>query len=185
MIKKITTGKHKGEWLIRIQPRDKATGKRKVLPRRYADNKRKAVLIENQMWLDFENGVDVNLGKAVFADEFQKYVNNRSKSISPVTLKTWQDSANAFKEYFGNAKINQVSTEMVEAYAHDYVQKHNVVVSNSSNIAKRLVQMRNFFSSLVGKVIKENPVPEKALKLFLNRVTFQLSKNGIFLRPMN
>ncbi|MBC6371092.1 MAG: site-specific integrase [Lactobacillus sp.] len=183
MIKKINSGKHAGKWLVRIQPREKNTGKRIAWPAQYVDSKRQAVLTENQMWADYEGGVDINLGKAIFAEEFQKYVDKRAKTISPVTLKTWQDSANAFKNYFGKTKINQVTTEMVEEYAHDYVNKHNVVVSNSSNIAKRLVQMRNFFKSLEGKVIRENPVPEKALKLFFRQSDFSVRQEWYIFTP--
>ena len=183
MIKKINSGKHAGKWLVRIQPREKNTGKRIAWPAQYVDSKRQAVLTENQMWADYEGGVDINIGKAVFADEFQKYVDKRSKTISPVTLKTWQDSANAFKKYFGKTKINQVTTQIVEDYAHDYVDKHNVTVSNSSNIAKRLVQMRNFFKSIEGKVIRENPVPERALKLFFRQSEFSVTQEWYIFTP--
>lgn len=45
--------------------------------------------------------------------------------------------------------------------------------------------MRNFFKSIEGKAIKENPVPEGALKVFLGKVTFHYHKNGIFYQIKN
>ncbi|MCT6888429.1 site-specific integrase [Lactobacillus kullabergensis] len=176
MIKKINDGKHKGEWLVRIQPRDKATGKKKPWPRKYVASKREAVLAEKQMWIDYENGLSVGTGKAIFAEEFQKYVNKRASTISPVTLNSWQSSANAFKQYFGNAKVNQITTAMVSQYAHDYVKKHHATVSKSSTIAKRLIHMRNFFKSIEGKTIKGNPVPEAPLKVFFRQSDFSVAK---------
>ena len=183
MIKKVTSGKHVGEWLVRIQPVDKKTRKRLSWPTQYVANKRKAVLVENQMWADYETGLNRNSGKNIFAEEFQKYVDKRAKTISPVTLKTWQDSARAFKKYFGKTRINQITTDLVSDYAHDYVEKHNVIVNNSATIAKRLVHMRNFFKSFDGKIVKENPVPEKALKLFFKQSDFSVKQERYIFTP--
>ncbi|RMC55940.1 site-specific integrase [Lactobacillus sp. ESL0261] len=181
MIKKITTGKHAGEWSVRIQPRK--NGKRISWPEKFVSSKRQALITENRMWADFQSGLDVNVAKAVFADEFQKYVNKRAKSISPVTLKSWQDSANAFKKYFGKTRVNQITTALVSDYAHDYVTKHQTTVSNSSTIAKRLVHMRNFFKSLQGRFIKENPVPERALKTFFKQSDFSVTQECYIFTP--
>lgn len=177
MIKKMTTGKHMGEYVIRIQPRSKITGKQISFPIKYAKTKMEAKKVEKGMWSDYKSGLNLGDGNAIFADEFQKYVDRRSNSISPVTLKSWQDSANSFKKYFGNAKINKITTQMVSTYAHDYVDRHSVTISKSSTIAKRLIHMRNFFKSLEGKTIKENPVPESALKKFFRQSDFTVSKD--------
>lgn len=176
MIKKVEKGKNAGKWKVRIQPIDKITGKRISFPLQYADSKKEAVKLERQLWAEYENGLNLSDGNAVFADEFQKYVNSRAKTISAVTLKAWQDSANDFKAYFKNSKINQITTALVSKYAHDYVDKHNATVSKSSTIAKRLIHMRNYFKTLEGKTIKENPVPEGALKLFFKQSDFSVSK---------
>lgn len=174
MIKKVNKGKNAGKWKVRIQPVDKITGKRISFPLQYADSKKEAVKLERQLWAEYENGLNLSDGNAVFADEFQKYVNNRAKTISAVTLKAWQDSANDFKAYFKNSKINQITTALVSKYAHDYVDKQNATVSKSSTIAKRLIHMRNYFKTLEGKTIKENPVPEGALKLFFKQSDFSV-----------
>lgn len=175
MIKKVNKTSEK-VYLIRIQPRDKLTGKRISFPVKYATTKAEALKTESKMWKDYKAGLNLGDGNAVFAEEFQKYVNQRSNTISPVTLKAWQESANSFKQYFGKAKINRITTQIISNYAHEYVVKHQTTVSKSSTIAKRLIHMRNFFKSLEGKSIKENPVPENPLRTFFKQSDFTVSK---------
>ena len=181
MITKVKNGKHVGKWKVRIQPVDKVTGKRISFPVKYADSKKEAVKLERKLWAEYEDGFNLSDGNAVFADAFQKYVNRRAKTISPVTLKAWQESANDFKAYFKQAKINKITTSLVSNYAHDYVNEHKLTVSKSSIIAKRLIHMRNFFKTLEGKTIKENPIPEGALKLFFKQSDFSVPKEWYIL----
>lgn len=181
MITKVKNGKHVGKWKVRIQPVDEITGKRISFPVKYADSKKEAVKLERKLWAEYEDGLNLSDGNAIFADTFQKYVNRRAKTISPVTLKAWQESANDFKAYFKQAKISKITTSLVSKYAHDYVDKHQATVSKSSIIAKRLIHMRNFFKTLEGKAIKENPVPEGALKLFFKQSDFSVSKEWYIL----
>lgn len=176
MIKKVNKDSNK-VYLIRVQPRDPITGKRINLPIRYAKTKSEASKSEKEIWAEYKSGLNLGDSNAVFAEEFQKYVDQRANSISPVTLKSWQDSADTFKRYFKNAKVNQISTAIVSKYAHDYVDKHNATVSKSSTIAKRLIHMRNFFKNLEGKTVKENPVPESPLKVFFRQSDFTISKD--------
>ena len=181
MITKFKNGKNVGKWKVRIQPVDKVTGKRISFPVKYADSKKEAVKLERKLWAEYEDGFNLSDGNAVFADAFQKYVNRRAKTISPVTLKAWQESANDFKAYFKQAKINKITTSLVSNYAHDYVNEHKLTVSKSSIIAKRLIHMRNFFKTLEGKTIKENPIPEGALKLFFKQSDFSVPKEWYIL----
>ena len=177
MIKKVTKGKYKDKYQIRIQPTDSITGKRISWAVQYADTEKEAKKIERQMWAEYESGLNPSDGKVVFANDFQRYVNQRAKSLSPVTLKAWQETANSVKDYFGKAIISKITTPLISQYAHDYVKEHHATVSSSSNIAKRLVHLRNYFKSLEGKVIKENPVPERALKLFFKQSDFTVSQD--------
>lgn len=181
MITKVKNGKHVGKWKVRIQPVDKITGKRISFPVKYADSKKEAVKLERKLWAEYEDGFNLSDGNAIFADAFQKYVNRRAKTISPVTLKAWQESANDFKAYFKQAKISNITTSLVSNYAHDYVNEHKLTVSKSSIIAKRLIHMRNFFKTLEGKTIKENPIPEGALKLFFKQSDFSVPKEWYIL----
>lgn len=167
----------KNKYYIRIQPRDPITGKRVNLPANYAKTRKEAQKLEKQMKTDYKSGLNLSDGNAIFAESFQKYVDQRANTISPVTLKSWQDSANSFQKYFGKAQIKSITTYLVSKYAHDYVDKHNATVSKSSTIAKRLIHMRNFFKSIEGKSIKENPVPESPLKVFFRPSDFTISKD--------
>ena len=77
----MTTGKHKGEYQVRIQPINKITGKRESWPVDYASNRKTAKSLERQMWADYEEGLQLADGSAIFADEFQKYIDERKNTI--------------------------------------------------------------------------------------------------------
>lgn len=180
MIKKVNKDANK-VYLIRVQPRDPITGKRVNLPIEYAKTKSEASKIEKKIWAEYKSGLNLGDGNTVFSNAFQKYVDQRANSISPVTLKAWQNSAKSFTNYFGKAKIKNITTPLISKYAHDYVDKHHTTVSKSSTIAKRLIHMRNFFKSIEGKAIKENPVPEGALKIFFRQSDFSLPQEWYIL----
>lgn len=176
-ILKIRKGQYEGKYRIRIQPVDPVTSKRVTIPVEYADSRKEAKEKEKAMWSEYKANLHLGEGDAIFADSFQRYVNQRGSSISPVTLKNWQESADAFKQYFGKAKVKEITTALVSRYAHDYVDKHKATVSKSSTIAKRLIHMRNFFKSIQGKGVEENPVPEAPLKVFFRQNEFSISKD--------
>lgn len=176
MIKKVMKGKYANKYLVRIQPRDTITGKHLNWPVKYVATRQDAKKAERQMWIEYEGCLNPTDSKVVFADDFQHYVDQRAKSISKVTLKAWQETARSVNNYFGKARIDQVSTAMINKYAHDYVAKHKATVSRSSNIAKRLIHLRNYFKTIEGKVIKENPIPENALKVFFKQSDFTVSQ---------
>ena len=128
------------------------------------------------MWADYEDGMQLCDGNAIFANEFQKYVNQRKNAISPVTYRDWQNSATEFKKYFKNTKIKDVTERLVEQFAHDFVRKHKATVGRATVIDHRLTHMRSFFKELVGKVVKENPVPEQYLDKFFRKSDFSVGK---------
>ena len=176
MIKKMTTGKHKGEYQVRIQPINKITGKRESWPVDYASNRKTAKSLERQMWADYEEGLQLADGSAIFADEFQKYIEQRKNTISLVTYRDWDNSSKEFKKYFKNTKIRDVTERLVEQFAHDFVRKHKATIGRATVIDHHLTHMRSFFKELVGKVIKENPVPEQYLDKFFRKSDFSISK---------
>ena len=112
MIKKVNKGQSK-VYLVRVQPRDPITGKRVNLPIKYAKTKSEASKIEKEIWSEYKSGLNLGDGNAIFVDAFQKYVNQRANSISQVTLKAWQESANSFTKYFGKAKIKNITTPLI------------------------------------------------------------------------
>lgn len=172
----MTTGKHKGEYQVRIQPINKITGKRESWPVDYASNRKTAKSLERQMWADYEEGLQLADGSAIFADEFQKYIEQRKNTISLVTYRDWDNSSKEFKKYFKNTKIRDVTERLVEQFAHDFVRKHKATIGRATVIDHHLTHMRSFFKELVGKVIKENPVPEQYLDKFFRKSDFSISK---------
>lgn len=176
MIKKMTTGRHKGEYQVRIQPINKITGKRENWPVDYASNRSTAKALERQMWADYEEGMQLADGNAVFAEEFRKYINRKKNTISPVTYRDWNNSANEFEKYFKNTKIKDISERLVEQFARDFIHKHKATVGRATVIDHRLTHMRSFFNELIGKVVKENPVPEQYLDKFFRKNEFSVRK---------
>ncbi|OYS86029.1 integrase [Limosilactobacillus reuteri] len=176
MIKKMTTGRHKGEYQVRIQPINKITGKRENWPVDYASNRSTAKALERQMWADYEEGMQLADGNAVFAEEFRKYINRKKNTISPVTYRDWNNSANEFEKYFKNTKIKDISERLVEQFARDFIRKHKATVGRATVIDHRLTHMRSFFNELIGKVVKENPVPEQYLDKFFRKNEFSVRK---------
>lgn len=170
------TGKHSGEYQVRIQPINKVTSKRESWPVEYAKTNRAAKALERKMWADYEDGMKLADGNAVFADEFQRYVNQRKDTISPVTFRDWNNSAIEFQKYFKNTKIRDVNERLVEKFAHDFVRNHKATVGRATVIDHRLGHMRSFFKELVGKVVKENPVPEQYLNKFFRKSEFSVGR---------
>lgn len=176
MIKKMKTGKHAGEYQVRIQPINKITHKRESWPVEYAKDRRTAKALERKMWSDYEDGMQLADGNAVFADEFQKYVDRRKNAISPVTYRDWQNSANEFKKYFKDTKIKDVTEQLVEQFAHDFVRERKVTVGRGTVIDQRLTHMRSFFKQLVGQVVKKNPVPDGYLEKIFRKSDFSVKQ---------
>ena len=100
MIKKIRTGKHAGEYQVRIQPINKVTGKRENWPEEYAKTNRAANSLERKMGADFEAGYNFGDSNAVFVDELKKYVASRKKMLSAATHKDWDYTASIGEQYF-------------------------------------------------------------------------------------
>lgn len=170
------TGKHKGEFQVRIQPVNKITGRRESWPVQYAKTRRTATTLERKMWADYENGLNLADGNSIFAVEFRKYVEKRKSAVSPVTYRDWNNSALEFERYFKDTKINDISSAVVERFAHDFIKKHKATVGRATVIDHRLTHMRNYFKELEGKVIKENPVPEQFLTKFFRKNEFSVGQ---------
>lgn len=170
------TGKHKGDFQIRIQPINKITGKRESWPVQYASTKREAKSIERQMYADYENGFQLADGNTVFYEAFNKYVESLEPKLSPVTYREWYRTGKVVKEYFNRTKIKDVNQRVMENFARDYVNDKGLTVSSSSVISKRLGHVRKYFKTIVGTVVKNNPVPEGYLKLFFSSREFSKRK---------
>lgn len=171
------SGSHKGKYQVRIQPINPLTHKRESWPVEYAETRREGQKIERKMWADFEDGFRLTDANDIFVEDFKRFVDKRSVSISPVTLRTWQYSARIFEKYLGNIKIKNVTTEVVNDFAHKFINGNkNATVAPKSSIATRLTHMRCYFDSIVGKLVKSNPVPKRALNQFFQKNDFTIGQ---------
>lgn len=163
------TGKHAGQYQVRIQPINKLTGRRESWPVQYVKTKRAAKAVEHKMWAEYQEGFNQADGNSIFTERFRKFVDTKKQSVSMVTYRDWDYSARIFEKYFGLAKINQMTTETIANFARQFVKERGLKVCKSSAIARRLTHMRSYFQTIVGTVIRENPVPKQALSVFFRR----------------
>ena len=167
-IKKITTGKYKGKWQVRIQPMNSITKKRINVSPQYTSTKREAIKLEHKMWNEYNSGFDFEISKHKFTEEFDRYVNKQIKDgyWSDNTVKAWNYSNRIFKQYFKDVKMADMNQNLVREFSRKFVVEHKASASKDSVIAKCLTHMRRFFKPLVGKCFNENPVPERPLQQF-------------------
>lgn len=138
--------------------------------------KKEAEKLERQMWLDFDNGMKPIEANSLFSVAFDSYVEEKKDTISPVTLKAWNDTAKAIEKYFDNVKLKDFTTSKWNQFAHQYVSEHGSTVSKTSVIATWLIHKNHFLSTLVGTAIPKNPMPEHALKVFFRKSDFTVSQ---------
>lgn len=176
MINKMKTGKHAGQFQVRIQPINKITGKRESWPVDYAKTKRAAKAMERKMWADYENGLQLAASNDSFVHSLSRYIDSRKGTISEVTQNDWDYTLRVCRHYFGNAQIRDINQNVMRQFAYEFVNDHHSTVSKNSVITRRLTHIRGFFKSLEGKVIKENPVPEKFLERFFQKKDIVIPK---------
>lgn len=178
MIKEIKTGKRKGFWQVRVQPRDPITHERVSLPTKYVKNKREATQLERRLFIEFEQGYRLNDGKLDFVTSFEKFLESKRITISPVTFSNWKYSLKVFSKYFQGKKIGELNTECINQFAHQFIKDNpRAGVSSKSSLATRLNHLKCYFDSLVGTVVKTNPVPKNALKQFFRTSDFNIGQS--------
>lgn len=167
-VMKIETGKHAGEYRVRVQPTSKITGKRISLPVEYARTQREAKQLETKLWLKYTTGQAYDAQNDPLADCFEEYVETEYQRgrWSDNTYASWRCTARVIRKYFPHAKLRNVTENQVREFARKFVADRKVDVSPKSQIMRCLTHMRSFFSEYTGSVFAQNPVPEKALEKF-------------------
>lgn len=92
MIKKISKGKYKGLWSVRIQPM--INGKRKSVTRR-ASSKLEAQKLEIDLkvkYSSYKNGLPSITDESRFLVEYTKFVEKKAQSITATTNRSWKYS---------------------------------------------------------------------------------------------
>lgn len=170
-VKKVTSGTHKGQWQVRIQPVDRITGKRVNFKAEFCNSKTKAKKLEAEMWQKFENGFNYQKANDKFSDAFSKYVKKHISDgyWSINTQRSWEYSERVFKIYFPKVTLQNMNQELIRNFARQYVKDHHSSASENAVIAKLLTHLRKFFKPLVGRYFEENPVPERPLTKFFRK----------------
>lgn len=174
-ITKINTGKFAGKYRVRIQPKDKLTGKPIKIASQVTstDNIEEAKKLEDLMWKDFHCRqliVDTKLDQPL-SEEFQRYVSEHEQlgKWAKSTAYDWQYTAKLVKQYFGQQKIRDVREGDINKFAHSYVHDHKTRVAKHSTVDRQLQNLRCFFGKMERYGLKINPVPKNALTEFFRR----------------
>lgn len=167
-VKKMTSGRHKGEYQVRVQPWDKITGKRISLPIRYVLTKKEAKQLEQEMWARCKDKGASYTANMLFPDCFQEYIDGEFEQgrWTKSTFCSWQYSSQLIHEYFTRVKMKDVTSERIRLFARQVAQDRNLDVSPNSVLARCLMHMRAFFKQYVGSIYPQNPVIERALERF-------------------
>lgn len=170
-ITKMTSGKHIGEYRVRIQPINRITKKSAKIPVKYAKTKAEAKKIERGMWDKYETGYDYDVSEKPFALGFENFVEQQWKNNrwEYKTYYNWRYSVKVCKQYFFNVKTKNINQNLVGEFARKFVNERNVTIGKDSTIKRILIHMRSYLATLVGTIFKKNPVPERAIDKFFNQ----------------
>lgn len=166
-ITRVTTGRYKGQYQIRVQPLDKRTNKRVSLPVCYAATKREAKIRESELWAQYRQNQDGEVGNQRLTECFQHYIEREFAQGRWVgeTYRSWQATSTALTRYLPRIKMRQVTEADIRGFVRQYVSERNVTVSRDGVISRFLAHLRCFFAHY-GYLYHENPVPKRALERF-------------------
>ncbi|KRM52130.1 tyrosine-type recombinase/integrase [Ligilactobacillus araffinosus] len=176
-ISKVNNGIHKGQYKVRIQPRDQVTHKRISIPIEYAQTKKEAMRIENRMWLKIQNGYDFSIANEYCSNCFKKYVTEQFKQgrWGKKTYQAWQYSCRVVNEYLSNVRMKDVNQTEIRKFIRKFASDRKVIVNSSSVVAKVLNHLRAFFKKYEGTIYAKNPIPLRALEVFFRDDEISLS----------
>lgn len=183
-ISRVTSGKHRGEFRVRIQPVDKLTGKQVCIPIQYVKSQREAKKAEQAMWARFRNGYTYNPSVDSLYDCFKEFVDSEYKQgrWTERTYHNWQYSVKMVKEFLGNVKLRDVNENLMREFARKVVAERNIDVSPNSVLTRSLIHLRAFFKRYVGGIFEHNPIPEGALNRFFRIDEFSVKHERYVLK---
>lgn len=183
MIRQVTDGIYKGQWVVRIQP--SINGKRKSVTKR-AKTKLEAQKIEIDLKLkyaSYKNGVPRITDESLFLPEFTRFVEKRAQSITATTSRSWSYALRLINEYLKQNKKNdvqlaEVDQDLFNDFAHWYIRNHSKAgIKKNTVIDVTLAHLRTFFEYLLDKnVLSVNPIPKGYLKEFFKASDFNTGR---------
>lgn len=177
-ITKITTGKNKGKYRVRIQKR--VNGKVIPFPSKVFSTKAEARKGEAEMLLEFEQLYpltqygDLTQPLSVVLDQYVEEQWRLKRWSSRSTYKAWKHLVKVVAEFFGSKRAMDVKTHDIDVWVHDYVKTRaekgvQVSISPHSTLAKMLQNLRRFYSDMSEYGVRRNPVPIRPISYFFRR----------------
>lgn len=174
-ITKITKGKRKGKYFVRVQKR--VQGKVFSLPSEICATKAEAKKCEARMLLEFDQmHQETRYGDLTqpLYKALDQYVDEQwelKRWSSQRTYKAWKRLARVVEKYIGNKRTMDVKTHDINVWVHAFVADKEkegkpLAISSHSSLAKMLQNLRRFFADMEEYGIKRNPVPIRPLKYF-------------------
>lgn len=170
---KVKDGKHKGEYLIRVQYRDVETGKLKSLPRKYARTKSDAL----KLWSEMTNQPKTPTSQEKFqqntllATLFEHWANQRldaglARSESArQRLNRSIEIVNKFAPRVTVENTTQVTIgTLIRSTQEAHAEKWKLTTNGVAG--KTATQLRQFFDETQG--YRQNPVPKRAIEIFFS-----------------
>lgn len=177
-ITKITKGKDKGKYRVRIQKR--AQGKVIPFPSEVCDTKADAKKCEAKMVLEFDRLYpetrygDLTQPLYKVLDQYIDAQWDLDRWSSKSTLKAWKYLARVIKKYLGNKRAIDVKRHDIDVWVHAFVADKEkegkpLAISPHSSLAKMLQNLRKFFADMQEYGIQRNPVPIRPVQHFFRK----------------
>lgn len=160
---------HFGDWRVRVQPM--VRGQTISIPVQYAKTKSAAKRLEAILIDQAKSGYDFSVANGDLPEMFSEWINKEIKMDrwSPASIKTWRYTEKIVHYYLKGVTVKSVNEDVIREFIHNYVKDHHASVAPHSTASKLLTQLRTYFLTLEGTVIKKSPVPKRSLDYFFRR----------------
>lgn len=177
-ISKVTTGRHKGEYIVRVQPRNPVTKKRMSIPIRYAKTKRKAEQLQAKIITQVNTGFDYDQADMLVGECLSQFIQKQKvqRGWAERTYKAWLNTLGIVNEYFARVRMKQINEDVMRTFARKFISDRKLSIGPNSVIGRVLVHLHAFFDKYVGAVYKRNPVPRGPINAFFKEEEQTLKK---------
>lgn len=168
MIKKMTGGRHKGYWQVRVQLWTKEGVKSS--PRQYVKTKTEANKLEVKLKAELikakEKGTS-NQEDRPFIEVLSEFIEKKKESWSIPTYASWCFTLAQVKKYMphNERSVKSITFTDISDFARAYKSDRHLEVIKDGVLNRRLQHLRTFFRAMR---INPSPVPASPLKAIFN-----------------
>lgn len=176
MIEKMTGGRHKGYWQVRVQLWTKE--KTFSSPRRYVKTKTEAKKLEAVLKAELYKRKEersVPQEDQPFVDVLSSFIEKKKESWSAPTYSSWCFTLAQVEKYMPHTEspVNKITFTDVSDFARAYRTDRHLEVIKDGVLNRRLQHLRTFFRAMQ---INHSPVPASPLKAIFTRAEMTVSK---------